>query len=214
MKKIRILCFGDSNTWGYIPGSNHERFSDGERFPKLLQNRLGDEFEIIEEGLNSRTLISEDTRPNKEGRNGSAYLIPCLDSHDPIDLVILMLGTNELKEEFQYSAREVGDILEKQYVKTVLNRKSQFQNKYPKLLIVCPPIINEFTEYASKRYKNCGEKSKELKSIYFALAKKNNCYFIDASNLVVGSDGVHMTRESHDKLADLLEIKINAMSLK
>ncbi len=102
----RILCFGDSHVWGYIPNTNHERFSDKERFPKLLQKSLGSNYEIIEEGLNSRTLVSEDKRPNKEGRNGNIYLIPCLDSHDPLDLVILMLGTNELKHEFNNAPRK------------------------------------------------------------------------------------------------------------
>jgi lysophospholipase L1-like esterase len=63
MNKTRILCFGDSYTWGYIPGSHHERFPENIRFPKKLQELLGDDFEIIEEGLNSRTLTSEDERP-------------------------------------------------------------------------------------------------------------------------------------------------------
>ncbi len=82
-------------------------------------------------------------RPGKEGRNGSQYLIPCLDTHDPLDLVILMLGTNELKNEFQNSPELIGNLLEKHFVKIILNRKSQFQNKYPQLLIVSMPIINE-----------------------------------------------------------------------
>ena len=130
MNKKRILCFGDSNTWGYIPNTNYLRFSEEERFPKVLQKILGSNFEIIEEGLNSRTLVSEDTRPNKQGRNGSSYLIPCLDSHDPLDLVILMLGTNELKEVFQNSAQQIGNLLEEHFVKIILNRKSQSQEKY------------------------------------------------------------------------------------
>ena len=75
---------------------------------KVLQKLLGDGFEIIEEGLNSRTLVSDDERPGKQGRNGSSYLIPCLDSHDPIDLVVLMLGTNEIKDKFQNSPEKSG----------------------------------------------------------------------------------------------------------
>ena len=66
MTKKKILCFGDSLTWGYIPGSGHERFSEKIRWPKVLQKALGEDFEIIEEGLNSRTLVNEDTRPGKE----------------------------------------------------------------------------------------------------------------------------------------------------
>ena len=90
MEQIRILCYGDSNTWGYISGSDHQRYGNNERWTKILASLLGQKFEIIEEGLNSRTLISNDLRPGKEGKNGYEYLIPCLDTHDPIDLVILM----------------------------------------------------------------------------------------------------------------------------
>ena len=146
MELKRILCYGDSNTWGYISGSNHERYDNKKRWTKILENLLGDDFEIIEEGLNSRTLISNDLRPGKEGKNGYEYLIPCLDSHDPIDLVILMLGTNELKNTYNKSAENIGKLLENYFVKTILSRKSQFKETYPKLLIVAPPVINEYTE--------------------------------------------------------------------
>ena len=77
----RILCYGDSNTWGYIPGTDHQRFSKEERWTGVLQTMLGDTYEIIEEGLNSRTLISVDKRRDKEGRSGAEYLLPCIDSH-------------------------------------------------------------------------------------------------------------------------------------
>ena len=69
MEQIRILCYGDSNTWGYISGSNHQRYGNDERWTRVLGKLLGDKFEVIEEGLNSRTLISNDTRPGKEGKN-------------------------------------------------------------------------------------------------------------------------------------------------
>ena len=64
---MRILCYGDSNTWGYISGTDHQRYIE-DRWPRILQKNLGEKFEIIEEGLNSRTLISNDTRPGKEGK--------------------------------------------------------------------------------------------------------------------------------------------------
>ena len=142
MKK-RILCYGDSNTWGYISGTDHQRYGDSERWTKLLAKLLGDEFEIIEEGLNSRTLISNDVRPGREGRNGYEYLMPCLDSHDPIDLVVVMLGTNELKTMFNKTIEEVGELFEKYIVETIINRKSQISDNYYKLLIVAPPIAKD-----------------------------------------------------------------------
>ena len=142
MKK-RILCYGDSNTWGYISGTDHQRYGEKERWTKILAELLGDEFEIIEEGLNSRTLISNDLRPGKEGKNGYEYLIPCLDSHDPIDLTVLMLGTNELKATYNKSIEEIGEIFETYFVKTILNRKSQISDSYSKLLVVAPPIAKD-----------------------------------------------------------------------
>ncbi|EKE11783.1 MAG: lipolytic enzyme, G-D-S-L [uncultured bacterium] len=211
MIKKRILCFGDSYTWGYAPGTDHERFPEDVRFPKVLQSLLGENFEVIEEGLNSRTLVNEDERPGKEGRNGSQYLIPCLDSHDPLDLVVLMLGTNELKHKFQNSPEEIGNLLERYFVKTILGRKSQFRNTYPQVLIISLPIINETAEYASKRYVSGTKKSKELQEIYSEIAKTNNCHFVSASELVVGIDGVHFIKESHIELANKLNEKIRSI---
>ncbi len=213
MTKKRILCFGDSYTWGYIPGTNHERFFEDVRFPKVLQKLLGENFEIIEEGLNSRTLVNEDTRPGKEGRNGSQYLIPCLDSHDPLDLVILMLGTNELKHKFQNSPEKIGNLLDKNFVKVILSRNSQFQNTYPQVLVISLPIINEKTDYASERYIGGNEKSRKLKEIYSEIAKTNKCHFVSASELSVGEDGVHLTKESHIELANKLYEKIKSIKL-
>ena len=210
MNKIRILCYGDSNTWGYISGSDHQRYGEKERWPRVLADLLGDNFEVIEEGLNSRTLISNDPRVGKEGKNGYEYLIPCLDTHDPIDLVILMLGTNELKKSYNRSAKEIGDLLEEYFVKTILNRKSQIANKYPKLLIVTPPMVSEHTDYcnANEKYLGAEEKSKELNVIYKEIAERNNCYFLGNDGLDTGIDGVHLTSESHKKLAQLLEKNI------
>ena len=208
-----ILFFGDSNTWGYISGSNHLRYGDNERWTKLLAKLLGKKYEIIEEGLNSRTLISEDTRPGKEGKNGFNYLIPCLDTHDPIDLVVLMLGTNELKYTYNKSAEEIGQIFEQYFVKTILNRKSQYRDTYPKLLIVTPPVINEQTEYckSNNKYLEATQKSIELDRIYKAIADKYNCYFLSNEGLTTGVDGVHMTKESHKLLAKRIKEMIKGI---
>lgn len=200
----RILCFGDSNTWGYIPNSNHNRFSNEIRFPKVLQTLLGGNYEIIEEGLNSRTLVNEDLRPGKEGRNGSAYIIPCIDSHDPIDLVVIMLGTNELKHSNNNTAETIGKLFSKYFVEVIINRKSQFNGSCPELLIISLPLINENTAYASERYIGGTRKSKELKAIYKKIAEDNNCHYISATELKVGEDGVHLTADSHLELAKKL----------
>ena len=203
--KYRILCYGDSNTWGYISGTDHQRYGETERWTRILAQRLGEKFEIIEEGLNSRTLISNDTRPGKEGKNGYEYLIPCLDTHDPIDLVVIMLGTNELKKVYNKTIEEIGEIFEKYFVKTILKRKSQISNKYPKLLIVAPPLAMEDGE---GKYEGTFEKSLRFNEIYAEIAKSNNCYFVDNDSLTVGIDGVHLTKESHKVLAGKIYKKI------
>ena len=202
--EIRILCYGDSNTWGYVSGSNHNRYLKEKRWTGILQKLLGNKYEIIEEGLNSRTLISNDERPGKEGKNGYEYLIPCLDTHDPIDLVILMLGTNELKSVYNKTVKEIGKLIEKHFVKIILNRKSQFMSTYPKLILICPPLVNEDTEYCKNKYEGANEKSKQLNNIYRNISERNECFFISNDGLETGIDGVHLTKNSHKKLAEKL----------
>lgn len=210
MEKIRILCYGDSNTWGFVSGTAHQRYGVSERWTSILSELLGNEFEVIEEGLNSRTLTSDDVRPGKVGKNGYDYLIPCLDTHDPIDLVVLMLGTNELRKDYHNTATEIGEKLEQYFVKTILNRKSQCRESYPKLLIVAPPPVNEEVNYCKEDnlYKGASKKSEELTPIYEGIAKKYNCYFLSTKELDTGADGVHLTKESHKRLAEALNLKI------
>lgn len=205
---IRVLCYGDSNTWGYISGTNHERYIN-DRWTKIVQNNLKDKIEVIEEGLSGRTLISDDEREGKEGKNGYNYLLPCLDTHDPIDLVVLMLGTNELKESYNKTAEEVGNILEEYFVKTILKRNLYLSNNL-KLLIIAPAVVKENNEYYKEddKYKGAEEKSKKLNDIYKDIAKRNDCYFIDNKDLETGIDGIHLTKESHKLLANKITKKI------
>jgi len=90
----RILCFGDSNTWGWNP-IDKQRYSKNERWPGVVAKFLGEGFEIIEEGLNGRTTVWDD--PVEGNKNGKEHLPIMLETHRPIDLLILMLGTNDLK---------------------------------------------------------------------------------------------------------------------
>lgn len=210
MDKIRVMCYGDSNTWGYISGSDHERYGENERWPKVLESLLGDKFEVIEEGLNSRTLISDDPRPGKEGKNGLEYLIPCLDSHDPLDLVVIMLGSNELKPIYNRTAEDIGKLFEEYFVKTILYRKSQFKEAGPKLIIVCPPLVNEHASLGvePEKYMGAGRKSEQFDEIYKQIASKYNCPFVPTNDLETGPDGLHLTLESHKKLAERIKDEV------
>ncbi|MCW5845462.1 MAG: hypothetical protein KIT77_29690, partial [Caldilinea sp.] len=100
----RILCFGDSNTWGYDPVSQ-DRYARNARWPGVLRQQIGAGYEVIEEGLNGRTTVWND--PIEGYKNGRDYLIPCLETHRPLDLVIILLGTNDLKKRFSLSAYDI-----------------------------------------------------------------------------------------------------------
>ena len=99
-----ILCYGDLNTWGYIPGTG-ERYPHDVRWTGVLKQTLGVGYHVIEEGLNGRTTVWDD--PLMDGRNGKEYLTPCLASHAPLDSVIILLGTNDLKGRFSASVFDV-----------------------------------------------------------------------------------------------------------
>lgn len=107
--KRHVICLGDSNTHGYCGAQEGEtlcggRFSEAERWPCLLQRALGEEYLVIEEGLCGRTTVFPD--PLEPGLDAISYLRPCLLSHAPVSLLILMLGTNDTKERFGLSAEE------------------------------------------------------------------------------------------------------------
>ena len=104
MTKTRIVCFGDSNTWGYNP-KNATRYPEEVRWTGILEEMLGNEYKIIEEGQNGRTIATDD--PCEGERNGIKVIVPCIESQKPFDLLILMLGTNDLKSKFHYTASDV-----------------------------------------------------------------------------------------------------------
>lgn len=199
--KKTILCYGDSNTWGYDPATK-ERFPEDVRWVGRLRRRLGEGFEIISEGLNGRTTVWDD--PIEEYRNGKTYLRPCLESHRPIDLVVLMLGTNDLKKRFSVSAfdigRSVGLLLD-------IIHKSGTGPKAgaPKILLISPPPVGRLTEFA-EMFEGAPAKSKLLAKHYSEQAKLYDCEFLDAGRVIRSSDidGIHLEAEEHTKLAEAI----------
>ena len=106
-----ILCFGDSNTYGLVPGTNN-RYGWGTRWSSILDERVRDKgYRVVEEGLCGRTTIFED--PLRDGRRGTELLPTILESHKPIDMVVLMLGTNDCKTVYDASAEVIGKGIEK-----------------------------------------------------------------------------------------------------
>jgi len=193
-----ILCFGDSLTWGYDPATGN-RIARDKRWAGVLGQDLGQKYYIIEEGLNGRTTIWDD--PLHGGyKNGMKYLVPCLASHRPIDLVILFLGTNDLKMHFYLSAAEISEGI-RTLVNIILKSESGPDERAPKVLVVAPPHITELSEFVDE-FESGKTKSRQLGYLYSQVAEEYGCEFLDASDVVVASniDGVHLEAEEHIKL--------------
>jgi len=209
-KAIRILCYGDSNTWGYMPGSK-DRYGASIRWTTVLQKRLGEKFEIIEEGLSSRTTNLDD--PKYEGRNGATYLKSCLKTHSPLALVILMLGTNDLKERFERTPEQIALGIDKLLV--IINDSKHIDNQHPKVLLLSPPLIDESVGDAGEKFPKAAIKSKQLGRLYKVVATKYRAAFVDIAQHVSPSriDGYHLDPDAHKKIAKILVEKIRGMAL-
>ncbi len=201
----RILCFGDSNTRGFVPGSGgKERYPADVRWTGILQEDLGKNFEVIEEGLDARLINKEDPRPGFVGKNGLAYLIPCLDTHKPLDYITLMLGTPDLKECMNLSAEEIATSLSATI--DAIHTSAKAWPAMPKVIVISPAIIDDTTPFASAMFKGGTDKNKKLSTLYKKVAEEKSAIFIDGASFlkVDPKEGIHLTPESHALLAQAL----------
>lgn len=208
MKKI--ICYGDSNTFGYIPGKGG-RYDCHTRWPGKLQDLSGASFEVIEEGLCGRTTAFEDmTCP---GRCGLDTMGAIIKSHGSVDLLVVMLGSNDCKTQFHVSAAQIKDALEKVIKEAICHAAKPFQ-----MLLIAPAPITENvlksgfgTEFDKTSLKVSGELAAEYKK----LAEVYACGFLDASEAVCASvtDGLHLDKDSHLALARAVAEKIKEMQL-
>ena len=203
MDESTILCFGDSNTWGQVPGSKKVRYPRIRRWPGILQDKLGHGYSVLEEAQTSCTTVFDD--PKKPFKNGLAYLIPCLESHAPLDIVVLFIGTNDLKDRFSLSAEQVASNIGK-LVDAIQDAKYGRDNAIPKTIVVAPPPILERNNYESVFGKNSFLKSLELPDLIRVETSDRNCIFIDGSEHISTSeiDGVHIDEDQHHILAEIL----------
>jgi len=201
MKKTRILCYGDSNTYGAIPVGDFNSFKRREeRYTKLLQNKLGENFEVIEEGLIGRTAGCDDYKNLRGNRNGQLFFNQCVFSHDPIDYLVIMLGTNDTKKRFNKSIKEIAESIENGYIKNLQETLSTSLITVPKIIIIAPPEIFEIKE----RFEGAKEKSLKFNEEYEKIALRNNCLFLNNTGVEVGEDGVHISANGHKILAEKL----------
>lgn len=198
MKK-RIVCFGDSNTWGYDTTTN-SRFDENTRWTCLLQKELGEGYTVIEEGLCGRTTVFED--PLNEGLCGLSYLYPCLMSHSLIDVLIIMLGTNDSKERFAVTPKNIADGMKRLIIKA---KQAPVWRGEPQILIVAPAPIGKECETGmfAGEMGICSEKSKKLIPELEICANENSCYFYDSSEVVHMNkiDYMHLDAISHQRLS-------------
>jgi len=209
----RILCYGDSNTWGWVPSSmGKQRFDVASRWPCILQKKLGKGYEIIEEGLGGRTTMFDDPRIEFPQRNGLSTLPIILESHLPLDYVILMLGTTDTKEMMNLSSDNIAEGMQK-LILVVKNFKVLDKTNIPKIIVVVPPIVNEKCEFASKLFIGGTKKIQTLREKYNEIAKAEGVLFVDPTDTVRvdKKEGVHIDAKNHKKLAILLFNKINEL---
>jgi lysophospholipase L1-like esterase len=198
---MRILCYGDSNTWGYDP-VNRRRFGDRTRWTGVLQRLLGDSAVVIEEGLNGRTTVWDD--PVEGNKNGLSQLPTCLSSHAPLDLVILMLGTNDLKRRFAVTAYEVMLGVQR-LVETVRKHDYSPESNVPNVLVVAPASVGVlFGDFLGLFGAEAAAKAADMPPQLRAMADRNQCLFLDASCLVEPdpADGLHLSPAGHERLAE------------
>jgi lysophospholipase L1-like esterase len=196
-----ILCFGDSNTWGYEP-LVARRYPADVRWTGILQNSLGDGFRVIEEGLNGRTNVTNEME--RPIRSGLDVLPILLESHRPLDLVVIMLGTNDLKHDFDLSAEQIADGA-RRVCRSVIDCEYLMDNP-PQILLISPTHVELITEEEQDIFIGAIDKSRELAEHYQAVAEDLGIHFLDASKIVVKTDldGVHWDVDQHVKFGKFL----------
>lgn len=211
---ITVLCYGDSNTWGQKPDKTG-RYPANVRWTGVLQDLLGHQYYVIEEGLSSRTTdLDYDDKP---GRNGKTYFAPCLASHTPLDIVTIMLGTNDLKLEFNRSAADIAQALGSLVDDVFTNAKTKSSHR-PKVILISPIEVDSNAVHFAKWYTSyynatSGDKSKQLAGEIKQVADQKGVFFLDAATVAqAGEDGIHFSEESERPLAELVASMIGSIT--
>lgn len=199
---MKILCFGDSNTYGYntVTGG---RFDKQTRWTGKLQKALGPDYQIIEAGLNGRMTAFED--PYTPGRCGMRDIKDLIEAHDPIDVLVVMLGTNDCKNLIRVSAAEISYGVEIIIKEAMKGAKKPFQT-----LVISPVAISEdvLTSGFDWEFDRCSiEIAAKLPQQLQKVAARQDALFLDAAQVAEASkvDGIHLDESGHEKLAKAVE---------
>lgn len=202
-----VLCYGDSNTWGFDPATQR-RFTRDVRWPGRLQSALGDTWHVIEEGLNGRTTTSDS--PIAPGKNGLDYLVPCLDSHAPLDAVVIFLGTNDLADRYSLTATDIARAAAR-LATVVAKSEAGVDGTAPLPILVCPPRVGQ-TEWAED-WAGAPAKSAVLAARFTAVAVEAGFPLINLAQTVRYSalDGIHLDAGGHAAVASLVEATVRRL---
>ena len=203
-----VLCYGDSNTWGYVPGKG-TRFPKNVRWTGILGELLGGGYDVVEAGLCGRTTIWDD--PFNEGVNGKTALLPIMRQASPLDVVILALGLNDLRWYNAWDAAMGCDTL----IQIICSHEELFIGGVPKVILVSPTLLaEEYTDFMANPSSPCSrEESMKLSGYYRTIAGFRKVAFLDASEIAqpvpLGpGDGAHLGEEGHRALAEALAKKV------
>ena len=167
-----------------------------------MRKELSKDYLVIEEGLNGRTTVWED--PIEGYKSGKQYLIPCLETHKPLNLVIIMLGTNDLKARFSATAYDIAEGAGT-LVEMVSKSETGVGGGPPEVLLVTPPPTAEFDEY-SELFVGAGEKSQKLSGEFRRVAEELDCELLDGGEYINSSDldGIHLEEKEHRRLGEVI----------
>lgn len=214
MSKPTILCFGDSNTWGFIPGSDCERYAPDIRWPGVLQAGLGDDYGIIEAAQNGRMTVWDDPMEPALSKNGLEQLPVILESQKPIDLVIVMLGTNDLKSHMNHEAHHIaqGAIT---LVDHIMASDAGPGKSPPKVLLICPAAVSEGNCPFWHLFDGAPEKSLKMPAAYEELAEDRGVPFLNAGQYVTcpEPDCIHLDDGGHAALGMAVTVKVKSLGI-
>jgi lysophospholipase L1-like esterase len=205
-----IVCFGDSNTHGADP-SGAGRLPREQRWPRVMERALGADYEVIEEGLNGRCTVWD--TPIEKGRNGLSYLYPCLVSHAPVDLVTIMLGTNDLKSIYGNTAADIACGAAR-LVDEAKGTLAGPEGTPPKVLLVSPVPVGPLTAQSEMwGFGAAIETSRQLAGMYRIVAEDHGVGFFDAGSVaqVSPADGIHLDPAACASLGAAMAEQVRAL---
>lgn len=210
---LTVVCFGDSLTWGFNP-ADKSRYGHDIRWTRRLQTELGAAYYVVEEGINGRTTVFED--PVRGDKNGLQHLAGVRKTHMPIDILIIMLGSNDLQDRFAMSADAIGLAMGR-ILFAATQATDDVEGRTPKVLLMSPPPLGDFTgkEYAGV-YSNAhgSVQSRRLAGVYEKLAADYGVAFFDTGTVISASpiDAIHFEAEPQADLARAVAAEVRKLA--